>query len=894
MRTLLPPRCKKTSCHRFDTCLKSVCEVTGSDDGSSVDVLFVSDLPDDFKVAKSTTPFTGASGQLFRRVMAAANFGRSYAITSLCRFKSNAPPTPAEIGNCLEFLHRDIQTLKPKIVVALGATALKILYGKDDVKISKVRGRKFQHKIDGHACALTATYHPSHVARSPGLISVLRRDLAALTTKEDISIPIGSCELFTTVSEVKDYIDFITNDLTGEDFVAFDYETIGLMRHHGNKPLTVQFSHNGKRGYVIPLCHRETPFGPDELTKVFKYLKKLYRRPVSFCGFVGHNIKFEQMISIQCFGTPVMNKPFFCTQAGAFLLDENKLSLNKEFRDEDGIYSLEVVAREQGFDGYKNSLKQNRAHLNDYSLKSVAEYGAMDAWVNWHVFQNQRRIARAEKYEKKWMALLEHWFSGAWRLMANIEYNGFQVDMDQLRFLKSRESPIYGRISQIKADFNVLDTVKEANEIQFVKSSGGRAALFKKPWLFDIDKPQSKQILFFDVLELEPLGRGKADVPSIDKKFKEHYAADVKEVGMLQELERTKKLFDSYVKPMNWRLDPRNAQEDSVDERIRGNYGLTNTLTGRANCYDPNMQNIPRAADATKKSVKDLFCAPPGKALVQVDHKTSEVKWLALISGDKGLIKNFQIARKYVDEFRANPTNKELLDLTKAYDFHRLTASIMYGTPVKKVAKDQRQAAKTITFGLIYGKTAAGLAADLNISEKEAKALIDKFFAAYPSAKKWLFEIEEQAERRGFVSNPIGRRRRLADAFLTDDYMLIHHAKNQSRNSPIQSISSDVAIVGGVLFQDYITENKITDWKIVAFVHDSVVWEVPIAEIAASIEIAERLMTEGARKFVERNFGCEMLLPIDLEFEIGRKLGSLISWNFSPQHLAEIIANLAA
>jgi DNA polymerase-1 len=889
MRTLLSPHCTKSSCHHYKTCLKSQCEVTS--DGKQADVLFVSDYPDDGSDSPSRTPFMGRGGMLFRRLLSKVSFNRSYAVTSLCRFKANRAPTPAEIGNCLEFLHDDIRIVKPKVIVCLGSTALKVVMGKDDIKITKVRGRKFSQTIAGHSCILTATYHPTHVARNPGLLSVLRRDLATINTNDSSEFPIGSCELLKSVAEIRDYVEFLMHSLTKEHFVAFDYETIGLMRHHGNKPLTVQFSHDGKRGFVVPLCHRETPLGPDELAKVYKILRGLYRKPVSFYGFVGHNIKFEQMISIQCFGTPVVNKPFFCTQAGAFLLDENKLSLNKEFRDEGGIYSLDVVARELGFDGYKDSLKQDRAHLNDYSLKNVAEYGAMDAWVNWHVFQKQRLLARAERYEKQWMQMVEHWFSGAWRLMAQIEYNGFQIDMDQLRYLKSRESPIWGRIAQIKEEFNTLKTVKKANEIQFVKSSGGKAALFKKPWLFDIDKPQSKHTLFFDVLKLEPLSTGKSGEASIDKKFKE-YHADVPEVAMLAELERTKKLFDSYVKPMNWRLDPRNLQEDSVDERIRGNYGLTNTLTGRANCYDPNMQNIPRAADATKKSVKDLFCAPPGKALVQVDHKTSEVKWLALISGDEGLIKNFKIARKYVDEFRENPTNSELLERTKAYDFHRLTASIMYGVAVEKVAKEQRQAAKMITFGLIYGKTSSTLALDLGITDDDAQALIEKFFMAYPKAKKWLGAIEEQAARQGYVSNPLGRRRRLYDAYLTGDNKLIHHANNQARNSPIQGVSSDVAIIGGVLFQDYLTENKIKDWPIVAFVHDSVVWEAPFDDVAESISIAERLMTEGARKYVERNFGYKMVLPIDLEFEIGRKLGSLTSWNYSPQHMNDIIANI--
>jgi len=361
---------------------------------------------------------------------------------------------------------------------------------------------------------------------------------------------------------------------------------------------------------------------------------------------------------------------------------------------------------------------------------------------------------------------------------------------------------------------------------------------------------------------------------------------------LLSELEKVKKRYQTYVVRTHYRLDPRNEHEDSVDERIRGNYNITRTVTGRGSCDSPNLQQIPRADTLEKKAIKDIFTCDEGTALIQVDHKTSEVKWLAMMSGDPGLLRNFKTARKHVDAFRKDPDREDLLQAMQAYDFHKLTASLMFNTPVEKIVKKQRQAAKAITFGLIYGKTAASLSVDLKVSKQEAEELVALFFKHYPLAKQWLLDMERKAERNGYVENPIGRRRRLADAFLSGDDYTIQHAKNQSRNSPIQAISSDCAILGGALFQDYITENRIKTWKTVAFVHDSIVWQAPYDDIAESIGVAEELMTTCTSQYVEKHFGYKMVLPLDLEFEIGHRLGTLQTWNFSPRHLTEIIDSL--
>jgi DNA polymerase I-like protein with 3'-5' exonuclease and polymerase domains len=269
----------------------------------------------------------------------------------------------------------------------------------------------------------------------------------------------------------------------------------------------------------------------------------------------------------------------------------------------------------------------------------------------------------------------------------------------------------------------------------------------------------------------------------------------------------------------------------------------------------------------------------------RIDEKLSqaEIRWWALLSKDKKFAQRFADMKALREQYHRNPT-EELKAKVKAFcDIHRQVASLMYGVDILKVTDDQRQAAKSLAFGSIYGQSHYTLAEILSnkqtgkiVTPDEALEIQKRFLTAFPDAGKWLSTIEIEAERKGYVESPFGRRRRLHAFFASGVKGIIGSGKRRARNSPIQSASSDTTSLAAWLMLDYIQRHK-KKWRIVDVVHDAILMEVPLnqKEIQKCMKILKRIMTKDVFKVIERDFGFKSFVPFECDYKLGTRLGHM-------------------
>lgn len=296
-------------------------------------------------------------------------------------------------------------------------------------------------------------------------------------------------------------------------------------------------------------------------------------------------------------------------------------------------------------------------------------------------------------------------------------------------------------------------------------------------------------------------------------------------------------------------------------------------------------QQLPRSDSAPKRAIKCLFTAPEDSYIVQIDYSQAEVRWLGIISDDQSLAKRYMIAEELKEEYIRKPSDELKRRIDTEGDIHMATALSMYNLPMDlpftdpKRAKDARQRAKSVCFGLIYGKHWKTLARDLGIEPEESKEMVDKWMKQFPQAAKWLEYIEEFVSKHGWVQSPLGRRRRLPEVF-SDDPGVANRAKRQARNSPIQGAASDTNFyAAGKLMERIERDEKLAGVLLTNTVHDSIVAEVPTDALMTFCKVAKAICTD--QDLLLEDFGIRLTVPLAVDFEVGPNWGTLIDFDLT-------------
>jgi DNA polymerase-1 len=316
---------------------------------------------------------------------------------------------------------------------------------------------------------------------------------------------------------------------------------------------------------------------------------------------------------------------------------------------------------------------------------------------------------------------------------------------------------------------------------------------------FNLGSPKQIGDILFGKLGLPVVKKTASGTASTDEEVLEKLAADFPLPAKILEHRSFSKLKGTYTDKLPSMVNPATG-------RVHTNYAQAVAVTGRLSSNEPNLQNIPiRTAEGRR--VREAFIAPPGHHIVSADYSQIELRIMAHISGDEGLTRAF----------------------ATGMDVHRATASEVFGVSLDEVTSEQRRYAKTINFGLIYGMSAFGLAANLGIERSAATLYIERYFQRYPAVKRYMDETRASAADKGYVETHFGRRIVLPE-IRGGSGPRRAAAERQAINAPMQGTAADLIKLAMIAVQEAIDRDRLAT-KMVMQVHDELVFEVPDAEL---------------------------------------------------------------
>jgi DNA polymerase-1 len=332
---------------------------------------------------------------------------------------------------------------------------------------------------------------------------------------------------------------------------------------------------------------------------------------------------------------------------------------------------------------------------------------------------------------------------------------------------------------------------------------------------FNLSSPKQLQEILFVKQELPVVKKTPGGQPSTDEDVLQRLALDHPLPKLILEYRALSKLKSTYTDKL-----PKMVNVDTG--RVHTNYAQAVANTGRLASNDPNLQNIP-VRTAEGRRVREAFIAPLGHTIVSADYSQIELRIMAHLSQDEGLLEAFR----------------------EGMDVHSHTASEIFGIDTGEVTSEQRRYAKVINFGLIYGMSAFGLASQLGVERSAAQQYIDRYFARYPGVADYMQSTRESARERGFVETVFGRRLYLAE-IRSSNHQRRQAAERAAINAPMQGTAADLIKLSMIAVNDWIAKDKLGT-RMVMQVHDELVLEVPDAELDGVTSRIPELMAGVAK-----------------------------------------------
>ncbi len=579
---------------------------------------------------------------------------------------------------------------------------------------------------------------------------------------------------YTTITQLKVLKGWI-RDLSAADYFAFDTETTSL-DYMQAQLVGCSFALKPGEAAYLPLAH-DYPGAPDQISReqALKLLKPLLecRTPQK----VGQNLKYDKNV-----------------------LANYNISLNGiAFDTMLESYVLNSVATRHNMDALANFyLGVSTIHFEDVAgkgakqitfdqvpLDTASEYAAEDADIT---LQLHQALWPRLEVEGKLRAVFETIEMPLLGVLSHIERTGALVDGD---LLKAQSGELAERMQALTEQ-----TWEMAGES------------------FNLDSTKQLQEIFYQKLQLPVLKKTPGGKPSTAEPVLQELALDYELPRLILEYRSLAKLKSTYTDKLPQQINP-------VTGRIHTSYHQAVAATGRLSSSDPNLQNIPiRTAEGRR--IRQAFIAPPGKILVAADYSQIELRIMAHLSGDEGLISAFE----------------------QQQDVHRRTAAEVFGCELEEVTEEQRRSAKAINFGLIYGMSAFGLARQLSIGRGVAQEYIDRYFQRYPGVLVYMEETRERAREMGYVETVFGRRLYLPEINARNGQRR-QAAERTAINAPMQGTAADIIKRAMLSVQHWLDDSALNACMIMQ-VHDELVFEVAESDINTLIECMTDLMQEAA------------------------------------------------
>ena len=563
--------------------------------------------------------------------------------------------------------------------------------------------------------------------------------------------------------------------LTEAELFAFDTETTHL---DYTKALVVGVSFAVEAGHAayVPLAH-SYPGAPQQLSRqwVLDQLKPLLESESA--RKVGQNLKYDANVLANhgislagiCHDTMLQSYVLNSTASR-----HNMDALAEKYLGQETIHYEDVAGK-----GAKQIC------FDQVSIELAAPYAAEDADItlrlHQHIFPQLKQIdSLATVYEAIEMPLVP--------VLARMEQTGVLVDEQML----SQQS------GELTASIKALET--QAHE------AAGQP--------FNLGSPKQIQEILYDKLGLPVLKKTPKGQPSTAESVLQDLAVDFPLPRLILEHRSLSKLRSTYTDKLPKQINP-------VTGRVHTSYHQAVAATGRLSSSDPNLQNIPVRSEEGRR-IRQAFIAEEGFTVMAADYSQIELRIMAHLSQDTGLLKAF----------------KEGLDV------HKATAAEVFGVPVDQVETHQRRSAKAINFGLIYGMSAFGLAKQLDIDRGAAQGYINLYFERYPGVKQYMDETRELAREQGYIETLFGRRLYLPD-ILAKNGQRRQYAERTAINAPMQGTAADIIKLAMLSVDNWLQVDK-PAVRMVMQVHDELVFEVENSYLDQAASIIQQKMSGAA------------------------------------------------
>ncbi|MBI5101662.1 MAG: DNA polymerase I [Nitrospirae bacterium] len=579
--------------------------------------------------------------------------------------------------------------------------------------------------------------------------------------------PVRQHKTILTVTELNDVISSI------KDEVCFDVEATG------RDPLSDSFVGislcSGKDLSVyVPVRHSLLPEGTQSqlpAEQVFSILSPVMKD--KNIAKIGHNLKYDILVlrreNIEIKG------PLYDTMIAAYLLNPNK---SNHSLDEAAFEYLSKKKRP-----FADVLKK-RATFAEVPLDEATAYCAEDAALSFELrgllFDKLGEKGLDQVYFNIEMPLIE--------VLSDMEMTGIKIDASKLHRLSKK----------ITAE---IDSIQK--RIFFLAGEE-----------FNINSPKQLSSILFHNLGLQP-----------SKKTKTGFSTNVdvlEELSLQHELPREVLQYRTLTKLKTTYLDILPAIADRETGRIHTSFNQTITATGRLSSSEPNLQNIPVRGE-WGKPIREAFIADEGNLLLSADYSQIELRILAHLSQDEGLIEAFRSGR----------------------DIHTRTASEIYGVGPDRVTSDMRRVAKTVNFGVIYGISAFGLSGTLNIDTREADRFIKQYFAKHPGVNAYIAAVIKETEEKGYACTLLGRRRPIPELH-NKNRTVRQQGERFAMNTPIQGTAADIIKIAMINIRNRFKKEHL-EARMVLQIHDELLVELPERELAAVRSLVKTEMEEAIK-----------------------------------------------
>ena len=880
-------------CNLFQGCYNPWMQSSGSDDPV---ILAVGEAPGEAEDEQGL-PFVGRSGRLLRDALSdVIDIGKLGLddITDMVRFTNIVrcrPPnnkiTARAINYCKHYVEEEIEHYQPDLVLLFGNSPLKALLGEQGITTWNGVVVKRDDAI------YVPLFHPAYILRNNLAMGTwlegMDKAVEALVDEDEEEG--NNYEHPLTIKEVKEMHDFLQT----QEVIAYDTETTSL-DPFDSKIVAVSFS-GGDRTFSLPVRHSDH-WTYKQLETVYFLLRSILHSHTS--NIIGHNIKFDQQHTRSELGGSVEDD--FEFEAGG-----DTMLLSHMLDSRRGIHSLKRLAGlhlemydyDKGLNDYiKANPEANPAREGNYGnvpLDILLPYAAMDADATYRLHQHMYK-----ELSDKQVGFYHDVLIPVSNALSRVEYNGISIDdyiawryniiyserQEELYDVISNEPMVYRtvRILQAKADDDIIFDITDKFDvsvknisinpdvINYTTAEGRNGKRKRKIIEFNPNSPVHLRTLFYGVYNMPVLEKTDTGLPTTKASVMTQLIGDYPIIDDVRYFKLLGKMLSTYIRPAA------TGEWYSSDKRVRSNYNLHGTVTGRLASVNPNLQNIPTPEKEPGTlleilPVKNLFTTSyPNGVLMSSDYSGMELRVFASLSD---CIAMLDIHRRGIDFHSV-----VALMVSEGLMLDNIDDEYVAWFKVNK--KPVRYIYKWTNWTLLYGGDEYTLHKMYGIPLDEAKEAVDMYYDRFPEVLRYKDECVDFATTFGYIESPFGRRESLPYIQDLSDRNVGERRKaiRSAVNMPVQSAASDILLCALIVIDDLIYQ---FDYKtrIVNTVHDSIVLDVPSEEIDDIANICVDVMEgiiEYAGEYMPSVDFSWLTCPLKADIEVGTHYGTEIPY----------------